>query len=58
MPQDVLAEEVDRAGTRQEEAEEDRQGRRLAGAVAAEQRRGDAALNREADPVDRNGLAT
>ena len=36
------------------QAEQDRQGRRLAGAVAAEQRRGDAARDAKADPVDRD----
>ena len=54
MPQNVLAEDLHRAGTRQQEAEEDRQGRGLAGAVAAEQRRGDAALDGKADTIDRN----
>ena len=57
MAQHVLAKDVDAARTRQQEAEEDRQRRRLAGAVAAEQRRGLAARDRERDAVDGERLA-
>ena len=42
---------------RQQQAEQHRQGRRLAGAVAAQQRRGDAALDGEADAADRERRA-
>ena len=57
MPQHVLAEHPHAAFGRQQQAEEDRQGRRLAGAVAAEQRRGRAALDGKADPADGQRLA-
>jgi hypothetical protein len=42
---------------RQQQAEQDRQGRRLAGAVAAEQGGGRAALDGKADAVDRDRCA-
>ena len=57
MAQHVLAKDMDRAGGRQEEPQKDRQGCRLAGAVAAEQRRGDTALDAKADAVDGDGRA-
>ena len=57
MPQDVLAEHVDRAGSRQQEAEEDRQRRRLAGAIAAEEAEDIARLDLERDAVEGNDAA-
>ena len=57
MPQHVLAEHLDPALGGQQQAQQHRQRRRLAGAVAAEQRRGDTALDGKADAADRDRLA-
>jgi hypothetical protein len=54
MPLDVLAEHLHPARGRQQEAEQDRESRRLAGTVSAEQGSRDATRDRKADPVHRN----
>jgi hypothetical protein len=51
VAQHVLVKDAHRTGGRQQQAQQDRQGRGLAGAIAAQQRRRDAALDRKADAV-------
>jgi hypothetical protein len=57
MAQHVFAEHAHGALARQQEAEQDREGGGLAGTVAAEQRRGRAALDGKADAADRHCVA-
>ena len=57
MAQHILAENAHAAFAREQQTQEDRQRRRLAGAVAAEQRRGRAALDGKADAADRERRA-
>src|SRR5262249_47216983 len=54
-PQHVLAKDFHLPGSRQKEAEEDREGRRLSRAVTAEQGRGDAAGDGKTDALHRDG---
>ena len=55
VPQHVLAENLHPACGRQQEAEQDREGRRLAGTIAAEQCCGDTTPDSKADAVYRDG---
>src|SRR5262249_12735785 len=57
MPQHVVPKHLDAAFGGQQQAEQHRQGRRLAGAIAAEQRRGGAALDGKADPGNGDRVA-
>jgi hypothetical protein len=57
MAQHILAENAHAAFAREQQTQEDRQRRRLAGAVAAEQGRGRAALDGKADAADGERLA-
>src|ERR1700747_3902687 len=55
VAQDFRAENLHSAGSRQQKAEQDREGGRFAGTVATEQRRGHTTRDAETDPVDRDG---
>jgi hypothetical protein len=57
MPQHVVPKHLDAAFGGQQQAEQHRQGRRLAGAIAAEERRGDAVLDGKADPGNGDRVA-
>src|SRR5262249_49514776 len=54
VPQDVLPKDINFAGGRQQQTQQDRQGRRLPRAIAAEQRRRSATRDGKANAVNRD----